>query len=190
MVIESPSLHAPWRFTAGTAEIGTRTLTLKGISAAAGNTRFTVSGTIDGYATDARRADLAFSQGWVGRRALEWVRARWQLPAVVMPRAPVAVSAARLQWPGAGTGPRAAQGKARIGKAVDTEFDLAWSPGDLQLNRLSIKDADSDARVALRLAPTLADLSLEGSLSTRTLARMLAQPRARCGSKSPGRRWN
>jgi len=181
VVIESPALHAPWRFTAGSAEIDPHALTLKGIAFAAGGARATVSGTIDDYFDDGRRADLSFSQGVISRKALDWIRARWQFPAGAVPRAPVAVSSARLQWPGAGSAPAAAQGRVRIGKAVDADFDLAWRPGELQVKRLAIKDADSDARVSLRLAPALADLSIDGSLDTRTLARMLPQPAAGAG---------
>lgn len=182
MTLKSRLLHAPWRFTAGTAEIDERTVKLNGIAIAAGNARATVSGTIGDYASDARHADLTFSKVLLGRKPLEWARARWQLPAGAMPRAPVAVATAHLQWPGAGSGPLAAQGKARIGNAVDADFDLAWKPSELQVKRLALKDADSDARVVLRLAPALEDLSVDGSLDTRTLVRMLAQQGAGAGA--------
>ncbi|HTP62677.1 MAG TPA: hypothetical protein VMJ14_11405, partial [Burkholderiales bacterium] len=108
----------------GAAEIGARRLNLKNLAVMAGDTRATVSGSIEDYTDTGRRADLQFSQGALGPRGLEWLRARWQVPEGAMPRMPIDIAAARLHWPGALPEPVLVQGKVRFAGELDAEFDV------------------------------------------------------------------
>jgi hypothetical protein len=157
-------------------------LKLTRLAIAAGDVRMTVTGTIRDYAAPGRYADLELSQGTAGQQGLDWIRARFRLPAEVMPRPPVEIAAARVQWPGVGRNPMAAEGRIRIADAVDAEFDLAWQPGDLELKRLVVKDAVTDMTAALRWRREAVDVSFDGTFDGRTVTRMLAHPAEDRGS--------
>lgn len=180
--IQAPALYAPLVLTGGAGEVTSRTIRLNRVAFAAGDTLGTVSGTVQDYAAADRRADLSLSAGTIGPRGMDWIRARWRLPEQAMPRAPVAITDARVQWPGPGRYPLAAQGKVRLGDGVDAEFDLAWQPEGLDLKRLALKDADTDATAGYRRTPAAIDLAFDGRLDSRTLARALVRPPAERGT--------
>jgi AsmA-like C-terminal region len=169
-------LPAPLTVAAGEANVTPRALRLDGLQASLLDARVTVSGTVQNYASPDRRIDLALGNGAAGQQALDWVRTRWEVPAKAMPRAPFTLAGGRLQWPADAPGSVAAQGTVGLAEKVDAEFDLTWRPDDLDLRRLSLKDADSDATIALKWAPARADIAFRGTLDNRTVERLLAPP--------------
>ncbi|HLB15826.1 MAG TPA: AsmA-like C-terminal region-containing protein [Burkholderiales bacterium] len=169
-------LPAPLTLAGGEANVTPRALRLNGLQALLLDARVTASGTVQDYASSDRRIDLALANGSAGQQALDWVRARWQVPPKAMPRAPLSLAGGRLQWPADAPGSLAAQGTVGLAEKVDAEFDLTWRPGDLDLRRLSLKDADSDATIALKWAAARADLAFRGTLDNRTVERLLAPP--------------
>jgi len=169
-------LPAPLTLAGGEANVTPRALRLNGLQASLLDARVTVSGTVQDYASPDRRVDLALAGGAAGQQALDWARARWQVPAKAMPRAPLSLAGGRLQWPADAPGSLGAQGTVGLAEKVDAEFDLTWRPGDLDLRRLSLKDADSDATIALKWAPSRVDLAFRGTLDNRTVERLLAPP--------------
>ncbi len=169
-------LPAPVTLAGGAANVTPRALRLNGLQASLLDARVTVSGTVQDYASPRRRIDLALAGGAAGQQALDWVRARWQVPAKAMPRAPLSLAGGRLQWPADAPGSLAAQGTVGLAEKVDAEFDFTWRPDDLDLRRLSLKDADSDATMALKWTPANADLQFRGTLDNRTVERLLAPP--------------
>ena len=169
-------LPAPLTLAGGEANVTPRALRFDGLQASLLDARVTVAGTVQDYVSPDRRIDLALAGGAAGQQALDWARARWQVPAKAMPRAPLSLAGGRLQWPAEAPGSLAAQGTVGLAEKVDAEFDLTWRPGDLDLRRLSLKDADSDATIALRWAAARADLAFRGTLDNRTVERLLAPP--------------
>ena len=182
LTLHLPAPRASWTFAAGAAEVSSHRMKLKNLAVAAGDTRAVVSGTIEDYAGPDRRADLQFSRGALGPQGLDWLRARWQVPEGAMPRMPIDIAAARLRWPGALPEPVLVQGKVRFAGELDAEFDVAWLPGDLQVRKLLLKDADSDVSASLYSRPGAAEFSFDGKLDHRSLTRMLAHPPVERGS--------
>jgi hypothetical protein len=169
-------LPAPMTVAGGEATVTPRALRLSGLQASLLDARVTVSGSVQDYASATRRLDLALASGAAGQQALDWVRARWQVPAKAMPRAPFTLADGRLQWPADVPGSLAARGTVGLAEKVDAEFDFTWRPDDLDLRRLSLKDADSDATMALKWTLVHADVQFRGKLDNRTLERLLAPP--------------
>jgi hypothetical protein len=169
-------LPAPLELAGGEAGVTPRALRLDGLQASLLDGRVTASGTVRDYAAPGRRIDLTFAGGSAGQRVLDWVRARWQVPGKTMPRAPLDLATGRLRWPAEAPGSLAAQGTVALAAKATAEFDLSWRPGDLQVRRLVLKDADSDATLALKLAAARAELEFRGTLDNRTLERILAPP--------------
>jgi hypothetical protein len=163
-------------FAGGEASVTPRALRLDGLQASFLDARVTASGTARDYASPARRIELALTDGAAGQQALDWVRARWQVPAKAMPRAPLSLATGRVQWPAEASGSLAAQGTVALGENARAEFDLSAQPGDLDLRRLALKDADSDATIALKWGFAAADLAFSGTLDNRTVERILASP--------------
>jgi hypothetical protein len=169
-------LPAPLALAGGETTITPSTLRLDRLQAALLDARVTASGTVQHYASSEPRVDLALADGVAGQQALDWVRTRWQVPSKAMPRAPFSLTAGRLRRPAEAPGSVAAQGTVGLAEKVDAEFDFTWRPDDLDLRRLTLKDADSDATIALKWAPAHADLAFRGRLDNRTLERLLAPP--------------
>jgi len=175
VTLQSSSLHAPWALTSGKAEISARRLELKQLAVAAGDTRATLSGTIDDYAGAERRAELHFSQAVLGPRGLAWLRGRWPLPEWAVPRTPLEIADARLRWPGALAEPAVFQGKLSFPDDLEADVEAAWQAGELEVKRLRLKDADTDASATLRWRKAAAvDWSFDGKFDHRSLARLLA----------------
>jgi hypothetical protein len=170
------ALPAPVTVAGGEANVTSRTVRLDALPVSFLDARVTVSGNVQDYASSARRLDLALAGGMAGQKTLDWVRARWQVPPRAMPRAPFSLAGGRLRWPADAPGSVAAQGTAGLAEKVDAEFDFTWRPDDLDLRRLSLKDVDSDATMALRWTPVRADLAFRGRLDNRTVERLLAPP--------------
>jgi hypothetical protein len=185
VTLQSPSLHAPWLLASGKAQIDARRLELKQLAVAAGDTRATLSGSIDDYLGADRRADLQFSQSVLGAQGLAWLRARWPLPEWAVPRTPLEIAEARVRWPGARPEPLVVQGKLRFADDLDAEVDLAWRTGELELKRLRIKDADTDASATLHWRKAeAAEVSFDGKFDHRSFSRLLAHPPSERGAAS------
>ncbi len=174
--LTSASLPGPLTLRAGSLSVTSRALRLERLHGALLDAQVTASGTVEDYAAPQWRASLALEQGSSGSEAIAWASKQWSLPADWLPRAPVALSAGRLEWTGGTRGAVAAQGTASIATSVQAEFDLAWRPGHFDLRRLTLKDGDSDAVLRLRSSPPNAELGFSGHFDYRTLGRSLAQP--------------
>ena len=174
MRVSVTELPAPLTLAGGEATVTPRALRLDRLRASLLDARVTTSGTVQDYGSSDRRIDLALEDGAAGQQALDWARARWQVPPKAMPRAPLSLAGGRLRWPADAPGSLAAQGTVGLTEKVDAEFDLTWRPGELDLRRLSLKDADSDATIALKWRAAHADLAFRGTLDDRTVDRFLA----------------
>ena len=171
--LTSTALPGPLTLAAGSVSATPRALRLEGLQVALLDARVTVSGTASNYAAPERRMNLALTQGSSGAEAIAWAGKQWKLPPDMLPRAPVALSAGRVEWTEDAV---ATQGTASIATGVQAEFDLAWRPGRFDLRRLALHDADSDATLRLQWSPAAAELGFSGRLHHRTLERSLAQP--------------
>ena len=132
----STALPGPLTLAAGSVSATPRALRLEGLQVALLDARVTVSGTASNYAAPERRMNLALTQGSSGAEAIAWAGKQWKLPPDGLPRAPVALSAGRVEWTEDAV---ATQGTASIATGVQAEFDLAWRPGRFDLRRLALQ---------------------------------------------------
>jgi hypothetical protein len=171
-------LPAPLTLAGGEARVTQDTLQLDRIRAALLDAGATVSGRVESYPSLDRRLDLRLSAGSAGPGALEWLRTRWKIHPTAMPRAPVLLETGRLQWTAAESGVHAAQGTLRLAGGARAEIDLAWGPETVDVRRLALKDADSDAAGSFRWAPQRASLAYAGRVDHRSIVRIMAEPPA------------
>ncbi len=174
--VSSAALPGTLILASGAVNVTPRAMQFDRLAASILDARATISGTANEYASPSRRLELSLADGVAGQKSLEWARARWALPVRVMPRAPVALSSGRIEWSGAAGNPLLAQGTAGLAGGAQTEFDFSWQPGSLDLRRLTLKDADSDAAFRLKWGPAVAEIGFSGRLDHRTLAGILADP--------------
>ena len=171
--LASAALPGPLTLAAGSVRVTPRALRMDGLQAALLDAQVTASGTAATSAGSGWRVNLALTQGSSGAEAIAWAGKRWKLPPEGLPRAPLTLSAGRVELI---EGAVELQGTASIAASVQAEFDLAWRPGRFDLRRLALNDADSDAVLRLQGSSGAAELAFSGRLHHRTLERSLAQP--------------
>ncbi|MET0154410.1 MAG: hypothetical protein ABW298_17610, partial [Candidatus Binatia bacterium] len=174
--LAGPVLPAPLTISGGESRVTPRTLALDRLDVSMLDARIVATGTVQDYASAEPRFDLALAEAHAGERSLDWGRTRWQLPGKALPRAPLTLSSGRLQRAGGAGAPLLAQGTVGLAGGVSAEFDLVSQPGHLDLRRLALKDADTDAVASLKWTASTAELGFSGRLDNRTLARVLAEP--------------
>ena len=168
------ALPGPLALASGAAVVTPKSLRLDRLAAVLLDAKAVVSGTVDDYAAPTRNLQLALSDSVAGPQSLAWVQASWALPAQVMPRAPLALSSGKIEWRGEEGGALLAQGAGALAGGAQTGFDVSWRPGSLDLRRLTLKDADSDATLALKWSDAAVEAAFAGRISNRTVDRILA----------------
>jgi hypothetical protein len=113
----------------------------------------------------------AVSEGSVGEELLAWIGKTAGVPPRVALRTPIKVAVQRAAWSPGQPLDLAATGAFEGGPGVDV--DLAWSPVLLDLRRAAIKDAKSDANLALRLEKGLAQGRFSGALQSASIGAAL-----------------
>ena len=128
------------------------------------------------------RVEGTVSEGKAGEKFLAWV---WQiagLPPHLALKTPIRVAARRIAWspkPGLDVDATAAF---EAGPAVS--IDLNWMPEALDIRRAALKDARSDAAIALRTKGRAVEGSVSGSLSSASIESMLKSAKLPSGSAS------
>jgi hypothetical protein len=173
MRLAGPELPGPLTLAGGAARVTPGEFAPDRLDASLLDARAVLSGTIRDYTSPDARFDLALADARAGPASLEWVRARWKVPARMMPRAPVTLAAGRVQRAGVLLD---AQGTLGFPDGVSAEFDLATEGGHFDLRRLVARDPDTDTTLALKWRHPIAEFAFKGKLDNRTLARVLAHP--------------
>jgi len=168
-------LPEPLKLSGGEAIITRDTTRFDHVGAALLDARVSVSGTVTDYASPDRRLDLTLADGAAGAATLDWLRERWEVDARALPRPPVALDSGRLQWSAAEHAERSAEGVLRLAGDARADFDLTWGPEVLDIRRLAVKDADTDATASLRWTPDRAELAFNGRVDNRSIVRVMAR---------------
>ena len=171
------ALPAATAVSGGSVRVDPAQVRLDKVAIAMLDAKALVSGTI---ALKGPRVELAVAEGALGEKTAQWALARAGLPARLEPRTPLRVAAQRLVW---GPG-QALEADARIDFDGGPQVGLAlgWQPQQLELRRLAIKDAQSDAVLGARLGEKLLQASFSGTLYGRSVAAMLRRPPQDSGS--------
>jgi len=155
----------------GTVRAGPKELGLENVAVSLLDARSRVSGKI-GVAKSA--VNLALAEGVAGEKIVQWALERAEMPPRFEPRTPLRFAAKRVAW--------APQGVLEADALVDFDggpqvaFALASKPKVLELPRVTIKDAASDAVLGASIAGDLVRASFSGTLQGRSIAAMLRRP--------------
>lgn len=140
-----------------------------------------VSMTLDEFAAGTRTRG-AIAEGTLGEKFLAWVWDLAKLPARYEPAAPMRITAPRIARHAGGA--VEVQATAQFDAGPGVAFDLGWAAGALDIRRATIKDARSDAALALRAKGTAFEGRFSGSLSSTSIAAVLKRAEIPSGSVS------
>jgi hypothetical protein len=162
-------LPGPIKLAGGTVSVVPGAVKIDRADVAMLDARATASATIS-YAKSLR-IEGAMSEGNVGETLLAWVWKTAGAPPDAALKTPIRVTVGRASW-----GPKqpldlAATASFDAGPTVAAE--LGWTPGALEIRRATIKDARSDATLALRVKKNSLEGRFSGSLQSTSIGAML-----------------
>ena len=127
---------------------------------------FRISGALRGYRGGIREAGLSV-EGTVGPDANGWLSDIFRLPRSLRVRSPVAISGGALSLRNGAVA--SASGRFAFGQGATVSLDLRKTPDGLAIDNLAVRDADSNARIALRLGPKAVSVAFSGTLTHNTV---------------------
>ncbi len=130
-----------------------------------------VSVTREGYLRDQPKTDLSFS-GKMGPQSLQWSARLADLPPKISLRDPVTFEHAHLAL---NDGSTLFQGKWRVQEGPEITADVLKHSTGLVINKLTLKDASSDAALSADLHENELKLAFAGRLSSETLQRVITE---------------
>jgi AsmA-like C-terminal region len=128
------------------------------------------------------RIEGAVSEASVGENLLAWVWKIADLPPHLVLKTPVAVAVQRAAW--SRKQPLALAATASFDAGPSVTVDLAWTPQILDIRSAAVKDARSDAVIALHLEKSLLLARFSGTLQNASIAATLKK-----GAKLPSGSW-
>jgi hypothetical protein len=178
VVADAPSLPGPVEIAVGRFDAQPRVLSLSDAHVRLLDAPFTLSGQINDYLTTSRSADLAV-HGTVGPATVQWIRTLTTLPTEMTLHAPLTLARGRVVWRHDGV--LRLEGETTVPDGPTLTFDLSSAPDRINLKSLTIKDAESNASLALTLMTHRLDLSFSGHLSQTTLNNLFEHERFQFG---------
>ena len=169
-------LPGPVAIDGGAVSVDAAAVRLDKVPVALLDAKGLVSGTI---ALRRPKVDLSLAEAGAGDRLVRWALDLSGAPAHIEPKTPVRLAARRIAWEAAGLDVDAGlefAGGPRIGIAV------GWAPKQLEVRRLSIKDARSDATLTASVRGNVLEAGFSGLLYGETLAAMQHKAGVRAGS--------
>ncbi len=119
-----------------------------------------------------RTIDLSLN-GNSGRKTLDWVFEKLELPPDLMIKTPIALRNSHLTWEG--TKGLTFAGSISVPEGLAFLVDLTQHNTDLDIRRLVIKDQETNAAVTLNWQKQKADISYSGVMAQSTLSRIFEQ---------------
>jgi AsmA-like C-terminal region/AsmA family len=115
--------------------------------------------------------DIALAEGTAGEKIVKWALERGEVPPRLEPRTPLRFAARRIAWSPKG----ALEADARVAFQDGPELALNLTSREelLELRRVAIKDARSDAVLSARLAGQRIEATFSGKLHGASIAAML-----------------
>src|SRR5882672_4707254 len=162
-------LPGPVKVTAGSVSAAPEAVTIEGADVSLLDARALASATIG--TGKALRIEGTVPEGRVGEQLLVWIGKTAGVPPRVALRTPIKVAVQRAVWSPGQPLELAATAAFDSGPAVGVE--LGWTPKVLDLRRATIKDARSDAVLALHLEKDLLQGRFSGSLQGASIGAML-----------------
>jgi uncharacterized protein involved in outer membrane biogenesis len=171
VVIRVRELEDTVRLDGGTVRIEPNALTASDVGATALGSGLRAGGRLEraeqGYRL--RRAEVS---GALGKSLLDWVQARYDVPAQARPVVPLQLDRVRAEM--APEGAFAVQGAVQSQDGARLEFDLRReADGRVELDRVALRDAESDATVRGTLGKRHVRVAFAGALAAASVRRLL-----------------
>lgn len=164
-------LTGPVTLKAGKFEFTKEVLTLKSISTSLGDSSLLLSGPLNGYFDKMRSVDLTASGrlGPVGNRDIASLA---EFPPSLRAIADLTLERSRLTWEKDKT---AFEGEMVLTAGPAVKINIVHTPRETTIEDLVVKDADSDATIALKFKEKSFKVGFSGSLSNRTADKLLSE---------------
>jgi hypothetical protein len=163
--------------TGGAIRANSREVAFDKVAVAMLDARGVASGS---YAMKGPAVQVSVAEGVVGERLLRWALERGEVPQRFAPKTPLRFTANRIAW--APKESLRADATVEFPAGPQVGLALAQRPGLLELSRVTIKDARSDALLSATVASDLIHARYSGRLQGRSIAAMLRQPPSDSGS--------
>ncbi len=170
------ALPAPVSVAGGSLRAGPERVSLEKLAVAMLDARALVSGS---FTFKNSALDLALGDGAVGEKLVRWALERAGAPQRLEPKTPLRFAAQRIAW--APQGALEADARLEFDRGPEVGLALAWRPELLQLRRVAIKDARSNAVLGATVAADLIQASFSGTLHGGSIAAMLRRPEGDSG---------
>jgi len=179
VVVEISKFPGPVTIDAGALSVDTNTVKIDRAAVQMLDARGLLSGTIQDYRIKRLQIAGAVSDGVIGENSMHWIWQQTRAPMQLQPKTPLPFAIERLTW-----GPdRAldAQALVQFDAGPKVSVAAAWQPGVLDIRRLDLKDAISDATLSLQSKDRLVHARFSGSLLEHSLDAMFNLPHEHVG---------
>jgi hypothetical protein len=169
LALASTRLPGPMTLAEGRVKANQDTIILDNASLRILDAGLNLSGSAAGYMKGVNRLEAAFD-GESGQEASRFISERIHLPKEIRLLSPVTVSQAHLVWNKEAT---SFSGDLSVSSGPHISLDLLKTPGLFRVDRLTIKDDASNARVNFRIADDVVDFGFSGHLDGTSLGSVL-----------------
>jgi hypothetical protein len=152
----------------GSVQVGPKQLGFENVPVAMLDARTRLSGSFD---VKNSSIDVALADGTAGEKIVQWALERAAIPPRLEPRTPLRFAARRVAW--APKGVLEADARVELEGGPQLAVALVQRADMLELPRIAIKDARSDAVLSSRLAGQRIEASFSGTLHGGSIAAML-----------------
>ncbi|MHB8831669.1 MAG: YhdP family protein [Desulfobacteria bacterium] len=178
VVLETTRLPGPIAMAKGAFRLSPATVSVTALDARFLDAAVRLSGQVDGYRDPFRKLDATLS-GQVGPDAIRWIWGRARMPAELIPRAPITVSAGHLVLDMSGTFSIA--GTYTLPKDLVLSGKFIKPRDGFVLRHLVVRDDESLATIDLRLKEKELDAGFSGHLARATVSRLFRNAKIRHG---------
>lgn len=169
--LDSTLFPGPTKVKSGKFEATKDILSMTDFRTESSDAAVTLSSTLKGYFDGPKAADLVL-KGNIGPQTNQWLCDLIHLPREYRIKTPFTVSQSHLAWDKGGKSTFTADLGPQNGPRA--KIDVLDSSGRVTINRLDIKDQDSDASFSIALGEKGFDFSMDGVLRGATMDRLMA----------------
>ena len=152
----------------GSVQAGPKHLEFENVAVAMLDARTRVSGSFD---VKNSSVEVALADGTAGGKIVQWALERAAVPPRLEPKTPLRFAAKRISW--APQGALEADTRVEFQDGPELALNLTSREELLELRRVTIKDARSDAVLSSRVAGQRIEASFSGTLDGASIAAML-----------------
>ena len=164
----TPSVPGTVEVPRGSFQATPDTLRFENLHANLLDASVSVSGSLAGYRTDARRG-VVTGGGRFGPEMIGFLYERGKIPPGFAVRPPLEASGFRMEWQKDSL--VTLSGDFVVGDGVKASVDVYHPPGEWVIRNLSVLDEDSKASLSLHWKPEFLDLAFDGLLNRETAKR-------------------